>query len=178
MAKLCVYSLLSALESHLPASTKKRLRSVDLDDEDSIGPASKIRKLNTDLDATSNDYIYDTTNKENGSSLKEPIQKCLTNIFKIFGQCLITDSLTPKTYFIFQFFSTLIQCGGERIKPIVKFIPQGLIQNLLKIIPVDDLTVGLITQLYDLSTTPGRQSATSDLCLLRNIQIRNSSKVL
>lgn len=76
--------------------------------------------------------------------ISEEFKNCLKNLFKMFGQFIILGDLSPKTYFIFQFLSLLVQCGRDRVKPILKFLPPGLIQNLLKVIVTEELTVGFI----------------------------------
>jgi mediator of RNA polymerase II transcription subunit 24 len=122
--------------------TKKRSRNAD--DEDSYSPTVKARKL---LEQGSVGSGLGTESDSGDSSyfIKESLQHCLQNLFKTFQAEVSTDELSTKVYFIFQFFSLLVQCGKtDRIKHILKLIPNGLIQNLLKIIPIDELSVGFI----------------------------------
>lgn len=179
-------------------------------------PDCQIRKLNTD--ESSNSSLTDYPMQDDFSStvsgmfceqsspvIREPLQTCLQNLFKMFAQFTVADNLTPRIYFIFQFLTLLQQCGKDRVKPALKLLPNGLIQNLLKVMITNDFTydfilkyvhllvlfllrrmqrhfinfplffIFVICRIYDLSTTSGRHSAMSDLCLLRTIQLRKTS---
>lgn len=153
--------------------SKKRSREAD--EIDSLSPLTKMRKTNQDGSVGMGSEC-ETEEKDNTPPIKESLQLCLQNLFKMFHQQVIaTDELSTKVYFIFQFLSLLVQCGNaDRIKQILKLIPNGLLVNLLKIIPYEELTFGFILRLYDCSSY-GRISSISDLCLLKNIQIRRNS---
>lgn len=174
VARLCVYAILACAENGPagPAKTtsggRKRQRSVD-SVEDS-GPSAKLIKLGTSSEGVDSGNEFASVRI---ATLSEPLTRCLKNLFQIFQYYLNTDSLNPKVYFIFQFVSLLIQCGKAKSKPIVKTFPLQLIQSILKIIPVEDLNVGLVAQSYDLDSTLGRHTCVSDLCLLRNIQLKS-----
>lgn len=108
--------------------------------------------------------------------IREPLKDCLRNLFNIFAQFIVTDDFSPKMQFIFQFLSLLVQCGkSQRISPILNLLPNSLVQNLLKTIATEDLSVGFILRLHDLTSAAGRQIGMSDLSLLRNIQLRKSN---
>lgn len=137
LAKLCIYAILSTLESIENSPQKKRPRS----DEDDLSPIAKMRKTGIDQAVEGS-----STEKEVASQqLKEPLRNALQEVFKVFHQQLISDEMSPKVNFIFQFFSLLVQFEKSvKIKSILKLIPNGLITNLLKIIPYEDITYGLI----------------------------------
>lgn len=202
LARLCVYTILATMDTISVTPTRKRTHPPDSEDIDPVtAPLLKSRKLNPDItvgDTSSSDFITETitnTRSESPISVREPLQSCLQNLFKIFAQFLKCDELSPKINFIFEFLSLLVQCGKDRIKPVLKLLPNGLVQNLLKIITTDEFTVSFILRLvwlrislilryltflfycriYDLGTASGRQSAMSDLCLLRNIELRKES---
>lgn len=127
---------------------------------------SKIRKLNGDNDTCITDCVPDevmneepsisiaqpslslgestTSNKEPAITIREPLQSSLKNTFKTFSHFVTTDELSPRVYFIFQFISLLVQNGKDRITPILQLIPNTLMQNLLKVMMTDDITIGLI----------------------------------
>jgi mediator of RNA polymerase II transcription subunit 24 len=171
LAKLCVYCVIAAIEAPAPRGFPKK-RSTDSED-----PPSKIRKTNNpdSSDSCSNDFPeHITSGHEPPHNVREPLQSALQQLLKVFSQYVVTDELTPKIYFIFQFLSLLVQFGGDRIKSVLR-LPGGLIQSVLKIIPIEDLTMGFVVRSHDLTMVTGRQNAITDLCLLRNIQIRRDS---
>lgn len=196
LARLCVYCVIACIDSP-GCTTKKRHRSDnDMEDVDMCN-LSKIRKLNGDNDTCITDCVPDevmneepsisiaqpslslgestTSNKEPAITIREPLQSSLKNTFKTFSHFVTTDELSPRVYFIFQFISLLVQNGKDRITPILQLIPNTLMQNLLKVMMTDDITIGLICRVYDLHTSSGRQAAITDLCLLRNIRLRKRS---
>lgn len=178
LARLCVYCIISNLETR-STPMKKRSRSEDID-ESSLGNAAKLRKLTnpeSSDNSSSSDFAMEThqSSKEPPSIIKEPLQSTIQGIFKLFAQFVTTDELSPRVYFIFQFISLLVECGKDRVKPVLKLLPNNLIQNLLKVMVTDEITVGLICRIYDLRINTGRQSAVSDLCLWRNINLRKLS---
>lgn len=174
-ARLCVYSILATIE--IPAGpTKKRSRNLDSDEIENMPPALKTRKLNAEGDSSSNDFILDSILfRKPPTTVKEPLQKCLKQLFKMFFSCSHQDDVSPKVYFIFHFLSLLVECGKDRCNSVLKLLPAGLVQNLLKIISIDEFTVGLILRLHDFSTQTGRLAAMTDLCMFRNIQLRKES---
>ncbi|KFB44472.1 AGAP005906-PA-like protein [Anopheles sinensis] len=197
LAKLCVYAIIVTMEVSLTAS-KKRTRgaATGLDAEDpldSLCSSAKLRKLDIDgmgvgcegtggmggvfgLDSSLEPVAGFTEQVTPVTpSLKEPLQGCLQTLFRTFTQYISTDELSPKVYFVFQFLSQLVESGRERVMTVLKLVPNGLVQNLLKINATDEMTVGFILRLYDLTTGTGRQFAMSDICLLRNIQMRKDS---
>jgi mediator of RNA polymerase II transcription subunit 24 len=137
LAKLCVYAILSTLESIENTPQKKRARSED----DEAGQVAKMRKTGIDQAVEGS-----PTEKENASQqLKEPLKNSLQEVFKVFHQQVFSDEMSPKVNFVFQFFSLLVQFEKSmKIKSILKLIPNGLITNLLKLVPYEDLTYGLI----------------------------------
>ncbi|XP_067643871.1 mediator of RNA polymerase II transcription subunit 24 isoform X2 [Eurosta solidaginis] len=205
LALLSVYCIISALEHRQGAIGSLQLKrarthseadcsSGDLD----LNNANKLRKLNQEGgsdNSCSNDFLCDNhpllsaagvvNNDTAGSSiarestrlptLKEPLHSSVQHIFKILHQFVSSDQLTPKVYFAYRFISLLVECGGERVRPLLKLLPPQLIQNLLKIMVTENISVGLICRLYDLRTTTGRQSAVSDMCSWRNIHLKENS---
>lgn len=154
LARLCVYTILATMDTTATNPSRKRSHPSDSDDMDPVtAPLLKARKLNPDVtggDSSSNDFITETiTNARSESpiTVREPLQSCLQNLFKIFAQFLKCDELSPKINFIFEFLLLLVQCGKEKIKPVLKLLPNGLVQNLLKIITTDEYTVGFILRL-------------------------------
>ncbi|XP_065086378.1 mediator of RNA polymerase II transcription subunit 24 [Ochlerotatus camptorhynchus] len=179
-AKLCVYCIIATMEAPV-TPTKKRSRTAiatEGDELDALCSTPKMRKIGSEsCDSSSSDFILEhaLAAREGASNLKEPLQGCLQALFRTFSQYIVSDELSPKIFFMFQFLSLLVEVGKDRIKPVLKLIPNGLIQNMMKINATDDMTVGFILRLYDLNTASGRQFAMSDLCLFRNIQMRKDS---
>lgn len=156
LARLCVMCILATMEQPSSTGTKKRRsQQSDSEDMDTTGPVLKSRKLNPgDHDNCSNDFVFDTSSsvhREAPVYINDPLQTCLHSLFKTFAQFVAVDDLSPKVYFIFQFLSLLVQCGKDRIKPVLKLLPPGLVQNLLKVIVTDEFTAGFILRfVYDL----------------------------
>lgn len=153
LARLCVYTILASMDTTSTTPNRKRSHPSDSEDIDSVtAPLLKSRKLNPDVtvaDTSSNDFITETianTRNESSITIREPLQSCLQNLFKIFAQFLKCDELSPKINFVFEFLLILVQCGKDKIKPVLKLLPNGLVQNLLKIISTDEFTVGFIVR--------------------------------
>lgn len=185
---------------NLRPQKKRRSRPSETDDVDMLGPMLKARKLEAD-GSNINDVTHEASTvmatQDAPVVVHEPLQTGLQSLFKTFAQFVAVDDLSPRICFIAHFLYLLVQCGRDRIKPVLKLLPPGLVQNLLKVMVTDDRTVGFILRyfillllcffffmtdfilfllrIYDLTTASGRQSAMSDLCLLRNIQLRNES---
>lgn len=153
LARLCVYTILATMDTTSTTPSRKRSHPSDSEDIDpATAPLLKSRKLNPDVtggDSSSNDFITETiaNTRSESPTVREPLQSCLQNLFKIFAQFLKCDELSPKINFIFEFLLLLVQCGKDRIKPVLKLLPNGLVQNLLKIITTDEFTVGFILRL-------------------------------
>uniref|UniRef100_A0A182P6E2 Mediator of RNA polymerase II transcription subunit 24 n=1 Tax=Anopheles epiroticus TaxID=199890 RepID=A0A182P6E2_9DIPT len=171
LAKLCVYCIIVTMEASFTTS-KKRTRGTagsELEDLDSLCSSAKLRKIELDgmgvgCEATGagTEFTLDgaiepsaPASWEAGSvpTLKEPLQSCLQTLFRTFTQYITTDELSPKVYFVFQFLSLLVESGRERIMCVLKLIPNGLVQNLLKINATDEMTVGLLLSMTFDETT-------------------------
>lgn len=173
LAHLSVYCIISCLEAPAASLNKKRQRHTEMDDVENLSMnASKIRKLGDNSDSScSNDFILDPNNQMqvmsigegDGTVIKDSMQQSIQYIFKVFSNFLLSsleqNELSPNIYFIFQFITLLVECGKDRVKPIVKLIPNNLIQNLLKVMVTDEIKVGLIcryvTFFYNVYTIDG-----------------------
>ena len=165
LARLCVYCIVSTLEQPLTGHQKKRGHNTMGDGTSSssddllTGPMAKMRKLDEANNTNMNDFsaIMDSANGLTGNAggggassleqpttIREPLQTCLTNLFKTFGQFAVFDDLSPKIYFVFHFLTLLQQCGKDRIKPVLKLLPPGLVQNLLKVMITNEFTYDFI----------------------------------
>lgn len=139
LAKLCVYAILSTMEAS--DTNRKRPR----EDDDDSSPMAKIRKTGSDQQSVGAGIEGSAAEKDQSSPLKESLRSSLQDLFKIFLQQVSTDEISPKVNFIFQFLSLLVQLEKSvKLKAILKLIPNGLLSNLLKIIPEDDLTFGFV----------------------------------
>ncbi|XP_017088440.2 mediator of RNA polymerase II transcription subunit 24 [Drosophila bipectinata] len=195
LSRLCVYCIISCLEtrsgttSSALAAMKKRSRSHD--EEELAANVAKVRKVIGEGNENSSDFT-DAGNSVTGLggslmgsnsaelrttpvTLKEPLQSSVQHIFGVFLQFVSGDELSPKAVFVYQFISLLVECGGERVTPVLRLLPPQLVQQLLKVLATDDIRVGLISRLYDLRVPNGRQAAVADLCLWRNMQMSRHS---
>ncbi|EDV95942.1 mediator of RNA polymerase II transcription subunit 24 [Drosophila grimshawi] len=191
LARLCVYCIISCLETRSLAAgaLKKRSRSHD-EDELLSTSAAKVRKVFSECSDNSNEAATNavasmlvgggtTPNTDllraTPVNLKEPLHSSVKHIFRVFLQFVSGDELSPKAVFVYQFISLLVECGGERVAPVLRLLPPNLMQQLLKVLATDDIRVGLISRLYDLRAQSGRQAAVADLCLWRNMQLARHS---
>ncbi|KAH8305065.1 hypothetical protein KR059_004448 [Drosophila kikkawai] len=201
LARLCVYCIISCLESRSgnssAALTAMKKRSRSHDEEELTPNAAKVRKVIGEGSDNSSEFT-DTTGAAGGTglggnllgtaaaaftaevratplTLKEPLQTSVQHIFGVFLQFVSGDELSPKAVFVYQFISLLVECGGERVAPVLRLLPSNLVQQLLKVLVTDDIRVGLISRLYDLRVPGGRQAAVADLCLWRNMQMARHS---
>ncbi|KAH8260610.1 hypothetical protein KR038_008678 [Drosophila bunnanda] len=200
LARLCVYCIISCLESRnansSSALTAMKKRSRSHDEEELTPNAAKVRKVIGEGSDNSSDFT-DPAATVGGASLggtqlgtaaaftaevratpltlREPLQTSVQHIFGVFVQFVSGDELSPKAVFVYQFISLLVECGGERVAPVLRLLPSNLVQQLLKVLVTDDIRVGLISRLYDLRVPGGRQAAVADLCLWRNMQMARHS---
>lgn len=207
MARLCVYCIISSLETRSQSlaannfSQKKRSRSHDDIDDHELSSVTKMRKLTaadgSSDNSCSNDFLADNCSMLLGSNsmaanfgsmlshnmrgdtsmhhMSDSLQYAVQHIFQLCQQFVNTDELSPRIYFVYQFISLLVECGKERVKPVLKLLPINLISNLLKVMLTDDISTGLIARLYDLRMPTSRQSAISDLCLWRNLKLKQQN---
>lgn len=140
LAKLCVYAILSSMETS--DTNRKRPRE---DDED-LSPMAKMRKTGIDQQSVGSGIEGNSGDKDSNSMLKESLRLSLQDLFKIFHQQVSVDEFSPKVNFIFQFFSLMVQLEKSvKLKAILKLIPNGLIMNLLKIFgDSSDMTYGFV----------------------------------
>lgn len=173
VARLCVYVILSAVEkSQLETMAKKKRTRLETPEEQ---PTMKMRKLDADVPmdtATGKEHLTGGAAAASNITVREPLCSMIKEMFKLFAQYVASDEYSPRVNFIFEFITVLVECGKLDSVPVLRLIPPGFLQNLLKILPLANIKPGLVLQLYDLSLSSGRQAALSDLCVLRrNIQI-------
>lgn len=105
----------------------------------------KMRKTGIEQQSVGAGVDGNAGDKDQSSQLKESLRTSLQDLFKIFQQQVAIDEISPKVNFIFQFLSLLVQLEKSmKLKAILKLIPNGLIMNLLKIIPEEDLSYGFV----------------------------------
>lgn len=125
--------------------TSETNRKRPREDDDDLSPMAKIRKTGSDQLSVAAGTDGSAGEKDHSSQLKESLKSTLQDLFKIFLQQVSVDEISPKVNFIFQFLSLLVQLEkSEKLNSILKLIPNGLIMNLLKIIPESDLTFGFV----------------------------------
>lgn len=139
LAKLCIYGILSTMET--TETTRKRPR----EDDDDLSPMAKMRKTGIEQQSVGSGVEAAAGEKDQSSQLKESLRSSLHELFKIFHQQVSVDEMSPKVNFIYQFFALFVQLEKTgKLKAVLKLIPNGMITNLLKIISEDDMSYGLI----------------------------------
>lgn len=122
-------------------TSRKRPR----EDDDDLSPMTKMRKTGIEQQSVGSGVEGTAGDKDQSSQLRESLKTSLQDLFKIFHQQVASDEISPKVNFMFQFLSLLVQLEKSvKLKAILKLIPNGLIMNLLKIIPEDDLSYGFV----------------------------------
>lgn len=137
LAKLCVYAILSTMETTEMKNKRER------EDESEVS-MSKVRKTSEQQQSVGAGVEVSQA-KDQSSPIKDSLRTSLQELFKIFHQLVSIDEISPKVNFIFQFFTLLVEIEKSmKLKTILNLIPQNLITNLLKIIPKEDLTYGFV----------------------------------
>lgn len=134
---------MSALEIKAPKS-KRASNGGDASDTDR---PSKVRKLNDgsiEEGRPPNASPAIDENPPQTSKMREPLKECMEELFQLLYQLTFSTELTPKVIFVHQFLVLLHRYGGTRIRPILPLIPNGLMQNLFKILSVDDFSYDFI----------------------------------
>lgn len=183
VARLCVYVILSAVgqqEGGSGGSMKKRGRMGE-GGEETNEPNMKMRKLDGGEFPDDVCGMLGSEQSVGGAggkvtTIKEPLQSTLKEMFKRFLHNIQSDEFSPRVNFIYEFVTILVESRKCDAVSVLRLIPAGLMQSLLKIMPIANIKSGLILQMYDLSMASGRQQALSDLCVLRrNMQINVDS---
>lgn len=138
LARLCVYSIMSSLEKN---ATKAKRSLNGSESSDGERPA-KMRKIEDSLldiltDGQEKSEIGSNGDNEKSASstikIHEPLKSCLYDLFQTLYQLTFSSEATPKVLFVHQFLTYLHRCGGEKIRPVLNLMPNGLMKNLLKI---------------------------------------------
>lgn len=151
LARLCVMCILSTMETQNLRPQKKRRSRSETEDVDMLGPMLKARKMEADgsnINEVTHEASSITVTQDTPVVVHESLQMGLQSLFKTFAQFVAVDDLSPRICFIAHFLYLLVQCGRDRIKPVLKLLPTGLVQNLLKVMVTDDRTVGFILRYF------------------------------
>ncbi|CAA9994340.1 unnamed protein product [Nesidiocoris tenuis] len=106
--------------------------------------------------------------------LRGPLLHSLKILFNSFS--LITEHtpyISQQTHFVFRVLEMLVMCGRDQTKPILQGMPNTLVPSLVRALP-HMFSTDLVLRLYDLSSAAGRKATASDLCLLRNLELKPS----
>ncbi|KAF6207841.1 hypothetical protein GE061_016290 [Apolygus lucorum] len=104
--------------------------------------------------------------------LKGPLLNSLKILFNSFS--LITEHtpyISQQTHFVFRVLEMLVTCGRDQTKPILQGMPSTLVPSLVRALP-HMFSTDLVLRLYDLTSNAGRKATASDLCLLRNLELK------
>uniref|UniRef100_A0A1B6DIW1 Mediator of RNA polymerase II transcription subunit 24 n=1 Tax=Clastoptera arizonana TaxID=38151 RepID=A0A1B6DIW1_9HEMI len=176
LAKLCAYCIFAASISQGKVTDKSKKRSrkhFDSDEMEDLGPANKILCLDSSA-GSDNPLVFINTLGSTPSTppLKEPLASALKQVFKALSIIAErTAYVSQQTHFVFRFLEYIVRCGKDRARPVLQGMPTTLVPCLVKALP-DLFTTDLILRLYDLGTTDGRKATARDLCLLRNLAMK------
>lgn len=80
--------------------------------------------------------------------------------------------MTPVTLFAFRLLEQVAIKGSKsRSKQILQHTSLNFIMHLVKILP-DKFTMGIISKIFDVSSSSGRKNMARVMCLLRSVQVR------
>ena len=80
--------------------------------------------------------------------------------------------MTPVTLFAFRLLEQVAIKGSKsRSKQILQHTSLNFIMHLVKILP-DKFTMGIVSKLFDVTSSNGRKSMARVMCLLRSVQVR------
>ncbi|KAK7870071.1 hypothetical protein R5R35_012021 [Gryllus longicercus] len=194
LAKLCAYCIFAALEHQNNTATssrpsrKRSRRDMEGEDLESLCSTNKIARLGEAGDAA--DLVFGSTtassanpagastlSSQSGSKppvppVREPLQSALVTVFKNLSLITSRDGeVSQQTHFTCRFLQYLVRCGGNRTGPVLQAMPSTLVPSLLRALP-DLFSTDLLLRLYDLDTPVGRKATARDLCMLRNMALK------
>ena len=80
--------------------------------------------------------------------------------------------MTPVTLFAFRLLEQVAIKGSKsRSKQILQHTSLNFIMHLVKILP-DKFTMGIVSKLFDVTSSSGRKNMARVMCLLRSVQVR------
>nr|CAD7399365.1 unnamed protein product [Timema cristinae] len=83
--------------------------------------------------------------------------------------------VSQRTHFVCKFLQFLVQCGNDRTRLVLQGMPNTMVPCLLRALP-ELFSTDLLLRLYDLQTVVGRKATARDLCMLRNMDLKFTSK--
>ncbi|XP_075220202.1 mediator complex subunit 24 isoform X2 [Lycorma delicatula] len=176
VAKLCAYCVFAASQAQTN-SQKHATREVEFaEDLEDYCPANKLMRLDQSTAAAATDTSLVFLGLGSGSttttSLQEPLLSALKSVFKALSVIAEHPSqISQPTHFVFRFLEYVVRCGKDRARSVLQDIPNTLVPCLVRALP-DLFTTDLILRLYDLDTIQGRKATARDLCLLRNMSMK------
>ncbi|XP_069683870.1 mediator of RNA polymerase II transcription subunit 24 isoform X2 [Periplaneta americana] len=193
LAKLCAYCVFAALEfqsNTTPGQVNSRKRSRrDMEGEDLEGlyPSSKLLRMSSGVAETadtaalfgtatssSQNSTQPYSNSSQPTTIKEPLQKALNDLFHTFTVIAGRDGeVSQQTHFVCKFLQFVVRCGRDRTRLVLQGMPNTLVPCLLRSLP-DLFTTDLLLRLYDINTVAGRKATARDLCMLRNMDLKMS----
>uniref|UniRef100_A0A1B6MRZ1 Mediator of RNA polymerase II transcription subunit 24 n=1 Tax=Graphocephala atropunctata TaxID=36148 RepID=A0A1B6MRZ1_9HEMI len=179
LAKLCAYCIFATSISSGSSnsnSSKRSRHKMESEDLEELCPASKILRLDSSSSPEAALMFLTSGNKESSSPpLQEPLSSALKEVFKALSVIAErTAHVSQQTHFVFRLLEYIVRCGKDRARPVLQGMPNTLVPCLVRALP-DLFTTDLILRLYDISTKNGRFATARDLCLLRNMKMRNST---
>jgi len=165
LARLTVSSLAAVLKlkTSRPYTTKRKLRSVELDDLcNNHAQPVKLRKL-----ANNDSVAVDPT-----PSQQHLIQQAHYGLFELLSGVCAESSLSPKLEFVSCILEECVKGGREDSISLLSPLSNELIVHLIKLQP-ERFPVETMLRFFDPNLQKGRKNILTSLCLVRNIRAKN-----
>ncbi|RZF38214.1 hypothetical protein LSTR_LSTR005575 [Laodelphax striatellus] len=177
VAKLCAYCVFAASQAQTNSQKYPQRESEFTDELDDYCPSNKMMRLDPAAAADSSLAVFMGLGSSLSSTptLQEPLLSALKAVFKDLSVIAEHSSyISQQTHFVFRFLEFIVRCGKDQARLVLQDMPNTLVPCLVRSLP-DLFTNDLVLRLYDLETILGRKAAARDLCLLRNMSLKQVS---
>ena len=174
----CMYGVLMSYDKKSGAavisSGSKRKSSVATDDYNVA--SLKLRRIGVDDDEIKSEPSGKSSSSSSTDDSNIMVGAVAEFLKTVQSTCLDSDIITPRMHFAVRFLEQATLRGRHKAARLIfSHMSMSLITHLIKVVP-DLFSYGLITKLFDVSSSSGRKNMARILCLLKNIKSRSCSR--